>query len=455
MAMSFENAVKQCQAYINKVATHYYRRVEDVKTKREMTERYIIEYVDTEKPDVEGFSELVELKEALIEEITQYGPITDAMEDPEIDEIRANAPDQIFVEKYGRTYRWDKSFNDREHMEKVITKLIRASKVRLTPKNPMVNARTIEGSRVNATHASISPYGNPAFVIRKFKKARLSAEEMIREKSFSTNMYKLLTLIPRANLSWLTVGPTGSGKTTLNEMLVKYIDPMCRIITIENPSELRLLRREGDSPSGRVINDVLQYESVSEDDEDSSSATMENLLINAMRQSPHWIGPGELRAPREFTTALRAAQTGHYIFTTLHAEGDQEAIFRFLTAYLSASNEPAELALRNICAAIKFIIFQERLADGTRKVTSISEVRGAKGLTPIIEQIYKFECIDVEEDPQTGKVLRIIGKHKRVGKISPELGQRMLKAGIKKSRFEFLTRDVDPDEEEVYDAENI
>jgi pilus assembly protein CpaF len=455
MAMSFENAVKQCQAYINKVATHYYRQVEDVKTKREMTERYIVEYVDTEKPDVEGFSELLELKEALIEEITQYGPITDAMEDSEIDEIRANGPDQIFVERYGKSYIWDKSFTDREHMEKVITKLIRASKVRLTPKNPMVNARTIEGSRVNATHASISPYGNPAFVIRKFKKARLSAEEMIEEQSFSTNMYKLLTLIPRANLSWLTVGPTGSGKTTLNEMLVKYIDPMCRVITIENPSELRLVRREGDTPTGRIINDVLQYESISEDDADSSSATMENLLINAMRQSPHWIGPGELRAPREFTTALRAAQTGHYIFTTIHAEGDQEAIFRFLTAYLSASNEPAELALRNICAAIKFIVFQERLADGTRKVTSISEVRGAKGLTPIIEQIYRFECIDVEEDPETGKVKRIVGKHKRVGKISQALEQKMLKSGIKRSRFEFLTREVSPDEEEVYDVDNI
>ena len=278
---------------------------------------------------------------------------------------------------------------------------------------------------------------------------------MIKEQSFSTNMYKLLTLIPRANLSWLTVGPTGSGKTTLNEMLVKYIDPMCRVITIENPSELRLIRREGDSSTGRVINDVLQYESVSEDDADSSSATMENLLINAMRQSPHWIGPGELRAPREFTTALRAAQTGHYIFTTIHAEGDQEAIFRFLTAYLSASNEPAELALRNICAAIKFIIYQERLADGTRKVTSISEVRGAKGLTPIIEQIYKFECIDVEEDPETGKVKRIIGKHKRVGRISQDLEQKMLKSGIKRSKFEFLTREVSPDEEEVYDVDNI
>jgi len=103
---------------------------------------------------------------------------------------------------------------------------------------------------------------------------------------------------------------------------------------------------------------VLQYECVPDDD-DSSPATMENLLINAMRQSPHWIGPGELRSPGEFETALRAAQTGHYFFTTLHAEGDQEAIYRFLTAYLIKSKEPAELALRNICTAVKFVIFQE------------------------------------------------------------------------------------------------
>ena len=227
---------------------------------------------------------------------------------------------------------------------------------------------------------------------------------------------------------------------------------MCRIITIENPSELRLVRHEDDDPGKKVINDVLQYESVSEDDADSSSATMENLLINAMRQSPHWIGPGELRAPREFTTALRAAQTGHYLFTTIHAEGDQEAIFRFLTAYLSASNEPAELALRNICAAIKFIVFQERLADGTRKVTSISEVRGTNGLSPIIEQIYKFECLDVDEDPETGKVRQIVGKHKRVGRISKALEQKMLKSGIKRSKFEFLTKEIGLDEKEEYNV---
>lgn len=452
--MTFEESLKQCQQYISKVASNFYRRIDDPKKKREMTERYIIDYVETQKPDVEGYENLGDLRNALIDEITHYGPITDAMEDAEIDEIRANGPYQIFVEKYGKTEQWDKCFTDKEHMERIVAKLIGVSKVRMTPRTPMVNARTIDGYRVNATHADISPYGNPAFVIRKFKKGTMSPDKMIRDKSFSINMFKLLSLIPRADMSWMTVGPTGSGKTTLNEVLIKQIDPLCRIITIENPSELRLLRYKNNDPNEKVINDVLQYESVPEDD-DSSPATMENLLINAMRQSPHWIGPGELRSPGEFATALRAAQTGHYFFTTLHAEGDKEAIYRFLTAYLIQSDEPAELALRNICSAVKFVVFQEKLADGTRKVTSISEIVGSDGLSPIVNQLYEFECIDVEDDQQTGKVKNIIGRHKRVGCISETLQQKMLKSGIKRSKFEFLTRPVDPNEEEVYNTDGF
>ncbi len=213
---------------------------------------------------------------------------------------------------------------------------------------------------------------------------------------------------------------------------------------------MRLIRRQGNNVNGRVINDVLQYESTNEDEEDSP-ATMEALLTNAMRQSPHWIGPGELRKPSEFGTALRAAQTGHFFFTTLHAEGDKEAIYRFLTAYLMESNEPAELAMRNICSAIKFVIYQEKLADGTRKVMSISEVIGSKGLEPIVNPIYKFICEDVIEEEGTNRVLKIVGKHKRVGQISEKLVQTMLKVGIKKNRFEFLTRPVSDDEEEVYE----
>lgn len=447
--IKFQEALEFCQRYISSSATNAFRRETDPAKKRLITESYINEFVDTHKPIVEGYHELRDLKKALADEITHYGPITEAMNDPTIDEIRANGPDQIFVEKEGKTMIWDKNFIDREHMERIISKLIGASKIRLTPKIPMVNARTIEGYRVNATHADISPYDMPAFVIRKFTKKDISPELMIQNKSFSVNMYKLLSLIPKGDLSWITVGPTGSGKTTLNELLVRQISPLSRIITIENPSEMRLVRRENDSEHGRIINDVLQYETVGDEEEDST-ANMDDILTNTMRQSPHWIGPGELRKPKEFATALRAAQTGHYFFTTLHAEGDKEAIYRFLTAYLMESNEPAELAMRNICSAIKFVIYQEKLADGTRKVMSISEVIGCKGLEPIVNPIYKFECEDVIEDETTHEVLEIVGKHKRVGVLSDKTTQIMLKAGIKKSRFEFLLKPVSEDEEEVY-----
>jgi pilus assembly protein CpaF len=264
-------------------------------------------------------------------------------------------------------------------------------------------------------------------------------------------MFQLLSLIPKSDSSWLTVGSTGSGKTTLNELLIKQINPLSRVITIENPSEMRLLRYENNNEFGEIINDVLQYESVPDDD-DASPATMENLLINAMRQSPHWIGPGELRTPGEFATALRAAQTGHYFFSTLHAGGDKEAIFRFLKAYLMASNDPAELALRNICNAVCFIIVQEKLADGTRKVTKISEVVGSKGTEPVLNPIYEFICEDVEEDPKTHQVIKVVGKHQRVGAISSDLQQRMLKAGIKRSRFEYFAREPAAEEEEAYDS---
>ena len=453
--ITFEEVLAMCQRYISTVATNAFRRENDPLKRREMTIAIINEFVDSKQApkagetkwfEVEGFENLTDLKAALSDEITHYGPITKAMEDPAIDEIRANAFDQIFVETEGRTLLLDKRFTDREHMERITAKLLAVSKARLTPKTPMVNARTMEGYRVNATHADISPYGQPAFVIRKFNKKTITAEKLIGYHSFSQNMYKLMSIIPKADLSWITVGPTGGGKTTLNEILVKEIQPASRIITIENPSELRLVQR---TPQGQIINDVLQYESVSDDD-DASPATMENLLVNTMRQSPHWIGPGELRTPGEFATALRAAQTGHFFFTTLHSEGDKKALLRFMTAYLMVSHEPAELALRNICNAVKFIIYNERLADGTRKVMSISEVLGSEGLDPIVQQIYKFVVDDVEEDETTHEVKRIIGRHRRVGCISEETQHQMLKCGIKRSRFEFLLQPPNEHEEEVY-----
>ena len=449
--LSFDDAVKNCQIFIGNKASLSFREERDEMLKIKLTRDYINEYVDEQMNDgglrvqrprsVEAFG-WNELKIALDNEITNYGPITSAVEDESIDEIRGNSPKSIFVESEGKTYQWENTFQDTDHMERIISKLIGASKIRLTPKNPMVNARMVQGYRVNATHESISPYNEPAFVLRKFSKRKLTPTDMMSGETFSKNMYALLSIIPKADLSWMTVGGTGSGKTTLNELMVREIDNNSRIITIENPSELRLRKYD----RGKIVNDVLQYESVSDDD-DASPATMENLLINAMRQSPQWIGPGELRTPGEFATALRAAQTGHFFFTTLHAEGDEEAVYRFLTSYLMVSNEPAELALRNICSAVKFVIYMEKLADGKRRITSISEVLGSEGLKPIINQIFTFECHDVIEDEETGKVLMISGRHKRVGMLSETTQQAILKSGINKDRFRFLT--IPPDESEV------
>ena len=447
--MSFESVLEKCQDYI----ARSFRERRDEREKIERTRAYISDFVykgapcNVRKPGGGRYT-AAELAAALANEITNYGPITQFVEDESIDEIRANGPKEVFLESKGKTFRCNAVFQNAEHMERIISKLIGVSKVRLTPKSPMVNARTIEGYRVNATYAGISPYNQPAFVLRKFSKREIDPEEMVRSKSFSKGMYALLSLIPKADLSWMTVGPTGSGKTTLNELLVREIDPMSRVITIENPSEMRLQQRNSD---GVIINDVLQYECVA-DEEGTTSAdpTMENLLINAMRQSPHWIGPGELRTPGEFATALRAAQTGHFFFTTVHAEGDEDAVSRFLTSYLMASNEPAELALRNICAALKFVIYQEKLADGTRKITSIAEITGSEGLKPVINQIYRFEIDDVVEDAQTHKVYEIIGRHRRVGVLSEDIRQRMLKAGIRRERFEFLTRLPGESETEEY-----
>ena len=448
--MSFAYALEKCQDFI----VRNFRERRDDRDKLERTKAYISDFVYKNSPGAVrkaggGRYTLAELVADLANEITNYGPITHYVKDDSIDEVRANGPKEVFIESGGKTQRCEATFQNAEHMERIISKLIGVSKVRLTPKTPMVNARTIEGYRVNATYAGISPYNQPAFVLRKFSKREIRPEDMVKTKSFSKNMYALLSLIPKADLSWMTVGPTGSGKTTLNELLVREISPMSRVITIENPSEMRLQRRNAD---GVVVNDVLQYECIADDEGTTSAdATMENLLINAMRQSPHWIGPGELRTPGEFATALRAAQTGHYFFTTIHAEGDEDAIIRFLTSYLMASSEPAELALRNICSAVKFVIYQERLADGSRKVTSVSEITGSEGLKPVINQIYRFEIDDVVEDASTRRVTEIVGRHRRVGVLSGPIQQRMLKAGIRRERFEFFTRAPGISETEEYE----
>lgn len=444
-------AVEECKDFISKTMPKNLRFIRnDEKKLKDETIRYIVKYVDTKKPAVKDIDSFKELKQELIREITEFGIITELIDDPEVDEIQINSMDQIFYEQGGRRYLYDKVFDDRDHFQRIIDKLINDSRGRLTLITPFINAKTYHGYRVNAIHPNISGKDDYAAVVRKFKVVRMSAREFIENKSFTRNMYELIRLIPKGKLSWITAGETGSGKTTLNELMAKIIPPDQRIITIENPPEYQLTK---EGPDGRPLNNVLSLVAESKSDAKDTDPTMENLIVNALRQSPEWIAPGELRSAEEFRVALIAAQTGHKFFTTMHAGSGEDVIDRFLTAYCSVSNEPPQLALRNICKSINMILCQERLNDGTRKVTGIYEVVGAEDLKPILNPIYKFVINDNIENPDGS--ITIDGHHIRVGKLTEELQERFLMAGIPKKYFDKFTKDPSPDEVDSYDSTGI
>lgn len=442
--ITFAECADECRQYISKAMPKQLRYIKDPRKQKEETIKYLFQYVDKVCPNVKGYANLRDLKEHLVNEITEYGILTELIEDPDVDEIQVNSIDQIFYEKHGRRIHYKKKFENEEQFERIIRKFLSNAKDRLTPVTPFVNARTTERYRVNAIDPEISGKGHYGLVLRKFKQVKLSSEDLIKMGAMSKGMYELLALIPRAGLSWITAGETGSGKTTTNELFARMIPEDERIITIENPPEYHLDKIE----NGWVKNNVLSLEATSKSNATDKDPTMENLIVNAMRQSPDWIAPGELRSAEEFRVALIAAQTGHKFFTTMHASSGEDVIDRYLTAYCSVSREPAELALRNICKAINFIVSQKRLKDGTRKIIGIYEVVGSKGLKPVLTTIYRYVVDDVVEN--SDGTIKFIGRHKRVGKISKELQERLLEEGVGRKHFERFVKEIDANEVEDY-----
>ena len=445
---SLSEVVDDCKDFITKSMPKNLRflKGDDIKIKEE-TIKYIVRYVDKIKPSVRGVASLKELKELLIREITEFATITELLENPVVDEIQINGKREIFYESKGKVHPFDKGFENDEQLRRIIDKLIYDARGRLTPITPFINAKTYHGYRVNAIHPIISAKGEYGAVIRKFKTVRLSPKELIESQTFSRDEYELLRLIPLGGLSWITAGETGCGKTTLNELMAKLIKD--RVITIENPPEYDLTRYGTD---GKVISNVLSLVAISKSDAKESDPTMDNLIVNAMRQSPNWLAPGELRAALEFQVALIAAQTGHKFFTSMHADSGEDVIDRFLTAYCTVSNEPPELALKNICKCTKIIISMKKLPDGSRKIYGIYEVIGSSGIKPIIKTIYQYVLKDnIENDDGT---ITMVGEHKRVGKISEALQERLLLAGIPRKYFQKFTEEPDG-RPETFDTTNL
>ena len=346
-------------------------------------------------------------------DVLGYGPIQPLLDDPDVSEIMVNGPKKVFVEKKGQLIKSDATFDDDDHVLRIIDRIIMPLGRRVDFDSPTVDARLPDGSRVNAVVRPVAIDG-PSITIRKFHKDKLGVEDLIKFGSITAHMAEFLGACVKARFNIIISGGTGSGKTTLLNVVSGFIPENERIITIEDAAELQLQQEH-----------VMRMETKPADTEGLNSVTIRDLVRNSLRMRPDRIVVGEVRGG-EALDMLQAMNTGHDgSLTTVHSNSPRDAISRLETLVLMAGMElPLKVVRQQISSAIDLIIQQTRLKDGKRKVTAITEVAGMEGDVVVLTDIFKFSQTGVTED---GKVL---GDLKPTG-IRPVFTPRLEAAGYK------------------------
>lgn len=475
----FDSVIAECRKIIQEKSDAF--RNSGAMDRHEKIKAIIISYVMQleKKTLVTGFYgedkklETNSLITALQQSILDYDILTQAMKDPRVYEIRANGK-ELKVEIAGRCQDLTDeegnviSFSSPEQQSTILRKLM--GDVRLSPKDAVVNARTIEGYRLAVVHSSaIGDDPNApdapkyhAFVLRKFNKKKMDLSDIVLNHTMSDNMARFLSLMMAGGLTFFTAGPTASGKSTTNNAILQYVPIDTRVVLLQNPSEIDLRMKD---ESGRVINDCVHLEYIEKDNPGPNDPTSVNLMAQILRFSPTFVCFGEWRSNKEFKLGIQIAQAGHPINSTLHAHTAEGAVTRIQTAYLAESgNEPADLALKDITDVVNIIIVQKIMRDGTRKVLDISEIGGVRPddpNKPVVRPLFKFVT---DGDPiygPDGKVEEIPGHHVRVGRLSDELIEKMKLEGIASSRMDFMLKEPEVDENgnyvevEEYTGKNI
>ena len=356
----------------------------------------------------------------ILDELTGYGPIQPLLDDPDVSEVMVNGPRKVFIEKNGRLTKSPVTFDDDDHVLRVIDRIILPLGRRVDADTPTVDARLPDGSRVNAVIRPVSIDG-PSLTIRKFKKDKLSIQQLIDFGSMTAQMAEFIRACVLAHLNIVISGGTGSGKTTLLNVLSSYIPEEERIITIEDAAELQLQQDH-----------VLRMETKVANVDGKGSVTIRDLVRNSLRMRPDRIIVGECRGG-EALDMLQAMNTGHDgSLTTLHANSPRDALSRLETMVLMAGMDlPLKVVRQQISSAVDLIIQQTRLKDGSRKVTAITEVVGMEGDVVVLTDIFKFEQTGVGEH---GKIL---GELRATG-IRPIFSPRLEAAGFKLSGDIFM-----------------
>lgn len=339
-------------------------------------------------------------------EINGLGPITELLRDKNVTEIMVNGPGEIYVEIDGKLVKDESvSFINSDHILRTIQKIVQPLGRTIDSANPMVDARLRDGSRINAIIPPLSLKG-PILTIRKFKEDLISIEDLLRNGTMTRNMATFLECCVEGKLNILVCGGTGSGKTTILNILSSFIGDHERIITIEDAAELKLKQSHVISLETRVSN----YDSKSE-------ITIRDLVRNSLRMRPDRIIVGEVRGAEAFDM-LQAMNTGHEgSLTTLHANGCIDALNRLETMVLMGGIEIPVLAIRDyIENAIDIVINITRLSDGRRKITDVSEIDGFNGKDIRVQPIFEFQQMGLYENGDVDGEFKLVNKKNKTYK---------------------------------------
>ncbi|MBE6155734.1 MAG: CpaF family protein [Firmicutes bacterium] len=373
----------------------------------------LTEYINKEiDRTIEGYDlsnlERSHLYNLIDNEINGYGPLTELLEDDNITEIMVNSPKEIYIEIDGNLVKDESvSFINDEHIVRTIQRLVEPMGRTIDSTSPMVDSRLKDGSRINAVIPPLSTKG-PVITIRKFKESINSIDELIRVGSLTPEMATFLEASVNAKLSIVVCGGTGSGKTTLLNILSSFISEKERIVTIEDAAELKLHQPH-----------VISLETRTTNYERSGEITIRDLVRNSLRMRPDRIIVGEVRGKEAFDM-LQAMNTGHEgSLTTLHANSCIDALHRLETMVLMANIDlPVKAVREYIQSAISIIVNIERLADGKRKITSISEVTGFDEDEIKLKEIFTFNQLGLTDKKEVdGQYEKMKGKPKCLERI--------------------------------------
>jgi len=382
-------------------------------------ERMIAEIADAQRIGLSA-REQRDLAAELVDDMLGLGPLAPLLEDESVTDIMVNGPFRVFVEQRGRLALSPVRFRDATHLAGIAQRIAAQVGRRIDESSPMVDARLPDGSRVNIIFPPLSLLG-PCLSIRKFAKRKIDFEQMVRNGSVSPQMARILEIAARARLNIIVSGGTGSGKTTMLNALSRLIDPSERIVTCEDAAELQLQQPH-----------VIPLETRPPNLEGRGEVTQRDLVRNALRMRPDRIILGECRGAEAFDM-LQAMNTGHDgSMSTIHANTTRDAVTRIENMVLMGQTSlPARAIRQQIVSAVDLIVQVERMRDGVRRCTQITEVCGLEGEVVVLNDIFQWEY----EGEEPGGRLR--GTY-RVSRARPGFAPRLAYFGLERAWYAAL-----------------